>query len=421
MAKERALLVGLVLQNVPLHRVEEYLDELASLVDTAGGLVVRREVQSREHPDPATFVGRGKAEELGGLCATEGINLVVFDDDLTPAQVRNLEKAVGVRVTDRTGVILDIFARRARTREAKTQVELAQYTYLLPRLTRAWTHLSRQAGGIGTRGVGETQLETDRRVIRRRIAVLTCDLRRIADQREVQRRSREETFEVALVGYTNVGKSSLMNRLTAAHVTVEDRLFSTLDTTFRRMPSDRAGLPIVLIDTVGLVRKLPHHLVASFRSTLEQASEADLILHVVDVSHPSFEEQAVTTLEVLADLGMDDIPVLTVLNKLDCTGEGVLARAGSLYPDSVAVSATTGEGLSRLREAVSAAARRATAGRTLFVPYEAWPQFVTLRTGYRTLREHYENDGVTVVLRAGEEEVAELATRLGITAEAQET
>ncbi len=220
MPSEPAVLVGVSLPHLPHHRVEEYLDELSALVDSAGGEVHHRVIQARDRLDAATYVGKGKAEEIAALCKAEGIKLAVFDDELSPAQIRNLEKIIGARVCDRTSVILDIFARRARTREARTQVELAQYTYLLPRLTRAWSHLSRQAGGIGTRGVGETQLETDRRVIRKRIALLTEELKHIAAHREVQARRRRDTFEVALVGYTNAGKSSLMNRLTAAKVKV---------------------------------------------------------------------------------------------------------------------------------------------------------------------------------------------------------
>lgn len=408
MPKEKVILVGLALPHCPQHKVEEYLDELADLADTAGGEVLRRVVQSRDRPDASTFLGHGKAEEVAELCREEKARTVIFDDDLTPAQVRNLEKIFGTKVSDRTGLILDIFAKRARTREARTQVELAQYTYLLPRLTRAWTHLSRQAGGIGTRGVGETQLETDRRVIRRRIAHLTEELKRIAAHREVQRRRRQNTFEVALMGYTNVGKSTIMNRLTSARVPAENRLFSTLDTTFRRVPLKGVPVEVLLIDTVGLVRKLPHHLVASFRSTLEQAREADLILHVVDVSHPAFEEQAQTALGVLSELAMDEIPVHTVLNKTDRAPEGFLQRALSLYPEALPASAVTGEGLVALRGAVRDQVLRRMACAKVTVPYERWPDFLNLRKGLRIAREEYGQDGVTVTLNARPEAVRSL-------------
>jgi GTP-binding protein HflX len=392
--------------------VEENLDELAELVRAAGGEVLQRTLQERDAPDPATFVGSGKVQEIADFCRERGATLVVFDDDLGPAQVRNLEKVLPVRVSDRTAVILDIFARRARTREARTQVELAQYTYLLPRLTKAWGHLSRQAGGIGTRGVGETQLETDRRVIRKRIAHLTRELEEIASHREVQRRRRRETFEVALVGYTNVGKSSILNRLTAARVRVEDRLFATLDTTFRRLPMEEIREEVLLIDTVGFIRKLPHHLVASFRSTLEQAAEADLLLHVVDASHPSFEEQAATTMRVLSDLKMDEIPVLTVLNKADRAEEGALCRARGLYPGAIAVSAITGDGLPHLKEVLASEVRRLFGGRTLTVPYPRWPDFLSLRKRFTILREEYGEEGVTVTLRGRPHDLAEVE-RLG--------
>lgn len=408
MARERVVLLGVSLPHLPAHRVEEHLDELGDLVDTAGGEVCLRVVQPREKLDPATFIGRGKAEEVAALCKDQGITLAVFDEELSPAQLRNLEKALGVKVLDRTGVILDIFARRARTREAKTQVALAQYTYLLPRLTRAWTHLSRQAGGIGTRGVGETQLETDRRVIRKRIARLTEELRHISAHREVQRRRRERTFEAALVGYTNAGKSTLMNRLTSANVRVEDRLFATLDTTYRRLHTEGVDQEVLLIDTVGFIRKLPHHLVASFRSTLEQVREADLLLHVVDVSHPAFEEQAATTLGVLAELDMAEIPVLTVLNKIDKATPGVLSRAGALFAGHVAVSALSGEGVDGLRKAILQSVRRSARGSAILIPYEKWPDFLAFRERLRVLREAYLDTGVEVTLRCKESDLAEL-------------
>ena len=397
--RERAILIGLSLPAVPPHVVEENLQELADLVDTAGGEVVRRFVQERDAPDAATFIGRGKAEEISAFCSENGIALAVFDDDLSPAQARNLEKILSAKIADRTSVILDIFARRAGTREAKTQVELAQYTYLLPRLTRAWSHLSRQAGGIGTRGVGETQLETDRRVIRKRIARLSEELGRMEAHRETQGRRRRQAFKIALVGYTNAGKSSLFNRLTSSEIFVENRLFATLDTTFRRMPVEGLLEDVLLIDTVGFIRKLPHHLVASFRSTLKQAAEADLLLHVVDISHPASEEQAATTLRVLSELGMDEIPLLTLLNKVDVAPEGPLGRALTLYPGAVAASALTGEGIPSLKEAIAVAVRRGLGGESLLVAYRRWPDFLAMRKRFSVLSEEYLEEGVKVLLR----------------------
>ena len=384
------------------------MDELALLVAAAGGEVAGRMVQSRDRVDAATFIGKGKTQELADLCQSEKATLAVFDEDLSPAQVKNLEKALGCRVTDRTGVILDIFARRARSREAKTQVELAQYNYLLPRLTKAWAHLSRQAGGIGTRGVGETQLETDRRVIRRRIAALKRSLDHIASRRDVQRRSRKETYAAALVGYTNAGKSSLLNRLSAADVAVENRPFSTLDTTFRRLPLDGFIPPVVLIDTVGLVRKLPHHLVASFRSTLEQAREASVILHVVDVSHPEFDERAQTALEVLAQLELGDVPILTVLNKVDVAPPPLLARAANLYPEGLPVSAVTGGGLRELKAAITKTLLAAENAQYFFVPFESWPEARDACAGLRVLSETYLPEGVRLWVTGNGERIEAL-------------
>jgi len=405
MARERCVLVGVSLPHLPVHEAEEFLDELAELSQTAGAEVVHRFIQARDRLDPATFVGEGKAQEIASFCGANKATLVVFDDDLSPAQVKNLEKILSCKVMDRTGVILDIFARRARSRESKVQVELAQYTYLLPRLTRAWSHLSRQAGGIGTRGVGETQLETDRRVIRRRIALLTRTLESIASHREVQRRRRKDTFEVALVGYTNAGKSSLLNRLTSAHAFVEDRLFATLDTTFRRMPVEALRQEVLLIDTVGFIRKLPHNLVASFRSTLEQVKEADLLLHVLDASHPRCHEHSATTRQVLAELGLDEVPVVEVLNKVDRAQSGLLGRAQALHPEALCVSALTGEGLEDLRAMIASRARAAASGLTVTIPYSEWPSFLPLRRRLAILSEHYGELGVTVTLRGRKDDL----------------
>ena len=354
-AAERTALVASVCGGTPRRVVEEHLEELAQLVDTAGGTVVARELQERPAPDPATVVGSGFLERVADRCREESIAVVVFDEDLTASQVRNIERALpeNVKVLDRAAVILDIFAQRARSREAQTQVELAQLSYLLPRLTRRWRHLSRQAGGIGTRGVGETQLEIDRRLISRRIAQLRDKLEGIERDRRHRREGRSELPAIALVGYTNAGKSSLFRALTRAEVLVEDRLFATLDPRARRVALGD-GVVAILTDTVGFIRKLPHHLVAPFRSTLEEAIEADLVLHVVDVAHPSWEEQLAVGDEVLEGLGVERERALVVLNKVDL----LPAQQPTWLPagrTSVAVSAITGKGL----EELSRLARRA--------------------------------------------------------------
>ncbi|MEJ2422686.1 MAG: GTPase HflX [Acidobacteriota bacterium] len=413
MAKEACVIVGLAHPSQPGRIVEEYLDELSALLQSAGAVVLQRFIQQRPKIDPATFIGRGKAAEIASYCSSHKVRAVVFDDELSPAQVRNLEKVFGLKVMDRANVILDIFASRARTREAKTQVELAQYTYLLPRLTRAWTHLSRQAGGIGTRGVGETQLETDRRVIRKRIARLSKSLERISASRDVQRRRRQDIFEAALVGYTNVGKSSLLNALTEARARVADKLFATLDTTFRRLPLNGFRYDALLIDTVGFIRKLPHHLVASFHSTLEQIAEAALIIHVIDVSHPQFHEHAVTTRQVLNQLGLEDIPVLVLLNKIDRAPEGLLSRAVGLYPEGIPVSAKTGSGMEIVRKAIWKEAERFYRGEVLWIPYSEWPRFLTLRPSLQVLKESYRSEGVEVHLRGRKDAVAAVRSIAG--------
>lgn len=293
----------------------EYLDELEFLAHTAGGKTLKRFIQKLEYPDPRTYVGKGKLEEVTSFVKLNGISIVIFDDELTPSQLRNIEKVVGCKVLDRTTLILDIFASRARTAQARTQVELAQYQYLLPRLTRMWTHLEKQRGGIGMRGPGETEIETDRRVIRDKLSKLKEKLREIDKQNLTRRKSRENIVRVALVGYTNVGKSTIMNLLSKSDVFAENKLFATLDTTVRKVVY--GSTPFLLSDTVGFIRKLPHNLVESFKSTLDEVREADVLLHVVDVSHPNFEDQIDVVNQTLADIGAADKKVLMVFNKLD--------------------------------------------------------------------------------------------------------
>lgn len=313
---ERAVLVGLITENQNEAQAKEYLDELEFLADTAGAVCVRKFLQKIPYANPRTFVGKGKLEEIKQFVETNDIGLAIFDDELTSKQVANIEKELQVKILDRTSLILDIFARRAQTANAKTQVELAQYQYLLPRLTRMWTHLERQRGGIGMRGPGETQIETDRRIILTRIAWLKEQLRAIDRQKAVQRKNRGKLTRVALVGYTNVGKSTLMNLLSKSDVFAENKLFATLDTTVRKVVID--NLPMLLTDTVGFIRKLPTHLVESFKSTLDEVREADLLIHVVDISHPNFEEQIKVVNETLNDIcGGCEKPVIMVFNKID--------------------------------------------------------------------------------------------------------
>lgn len=312
---EKAVLVGIILPQDSEEKELEYLEELEFLVDTAGGITVKKFTQKLSYPDKATFVGSGKLEEIKEFVKAEEIDLVVFDDELSPSQLRNIEKELQVKILDRSNLILDIFARRAKTAQAKTQVELAQLQYLLPRLTRMWTHLERQRGGIGMRGPGESQIESDRRMILNKIALLKERLKNIDKQNETQRKNRAQMIRVALVGYTNVGKSTIMNMISKSEVFAENKLFATLDTTVRKVVID--NLPFLLSDTVGFIRKLPHHLVECFKSTLDEVREADILVHVVDISHPSFEDHIRAVNETLKDLGALDKPTIMVFNKID--------------------------------------------------------------------------------------------------------
>ena len=312
---EKAILVAVCPSGQTMERTEEYLAELAFLLETAGGLCVKKVIQRLERPDTRTYIGSGKLEELKEYKNALEVDFIVVDDELSPAQLRNLEKEMECRILDRTTLILDIFAKRARTSTAKTQVELAQLQYMLPRLTRMWTHLERQRGGIGMRGPGETQIETDRRLIKEKISLLREQLASIDKQKTLQRKNRESLVRVALVGYTNVGKSTLMNLLSKSDVFAENKLFATLDTTVRKVVI--GNLPFLLTDTVGFIRKLPTQLVESFKSTLDEVVEADLLLHVVDISHPDHEEQIAAVNRTLADIGAADKPTILVYNKID--------------------------------------------------------------------------------------------------------
>jgi GTPase len=349
------VLVGITsTPDIPRHLVEEYLDELKFLADTAGADVITSIIQEKKQPDPATCIGSGKAEELAGLVEEDKIDIVIFDDDLTPVQARNLERILKCKVIDRTGLILQIFAIRAKSAQAKMQVELAQLEYLLPRLSGAWTHLSKQKGGIGTKGPGETQIETDRRLVRNRIASLKKKLRAVSLQHDTQTRSRATVPRVALVGYTNAGKSTLMNALCPeAEAYAENRLFATLDTKTRRLEL-RINKLVLLSDTVGFIRKLPHTLVESFKSTLDEVLQADFLLHVIDVSHPAFEEQMQVVRETLKEIGVKHDHMIEVFNKIDALSDpSVLTGLQSKYPDAVFISAVRGLNLTALKESIS--------------------------------------------------------------------
>ena len=371
--QERAILVGApIKRSNARHHTAEHLDELERLADTAGAVVVGTLTQQLDRPDPATYIGKGKVEELKAMIAEKEATVVIFDDELSPAQGKNLEGDLLKRVIDRAELILDIFAVRARSAEARMQVELAQLEYSLPRLVRMWTHLEKFRGGIGVRGPGETQLETDRRLVGHRIRLLKERLTDVTKAREVQRAGRTGAFRAALVGYTNAGKSSILRGMSGAkEIFVEDRLFATLDPLTREVDLGEHQ-SVLLTDTVGFIRKLPHHLVASFRATLEEVREADLLLHVIDASHPTWEEQRLVVDDVLADLGVHDLPMVYVFNKMDALPadqhEALRARIENLAPGSVFVSALTSEALEPLRDSLRASLRARRPEIELLVP-----------------------------------------------------
>jgi GTP-binding protein HflX len=408
---ERAVLVGVCRSGRDRPEVDEHLEELARLAETAGAEVVCKVVQDRGAVQPATLLRRGKVEETARLAEELAANLVVFDEDLSPAQVRNLEKSIPAKILDRSGLILDIFVRRARTREARTQVELAQLRYLLPRLTRQWSHLSRQEGGIGQRGVGETQLELDRRMVRRRIGRLAGDLKEIEMERG-ERRKHRGLESVALVGYTNAGKSTVFNLLTSAGAVAEDRLFATLDPLVRRCERG-GGPPFLVIDTVGFIRKLPHHLVASFRSTLAEAADADLLVHVVDASSPVLEDHMRTARAALEELGLADRPALLVLNKIDRVSPAALARLRADHPGSLLMSAHDPAQADRLEERLRAALGEPLIEETVRVPAEQAGLLARLGASVKILHSAWIDGHLEVRVRARRSDLELLAPLLG--------
>lgn len=358
--KEKAILIGLITPDQNEAKLEEYLDELEFLADTAGAEVVSRFSQRLAHPDPRTFVGKGKLMQIAAFVSAHAVDITIFDDELSGSQIRNIENELRCKVLDRNNLILDIFARRARTAHARTQVELAQYEYMLPRLTRMWTHLEKQRGGIGLRGPGEKEIETDRRAIRNRIALLKRQLKEIDQVKQTQRKNRSALVRVALVGYTNVGKSTLMNLLSKSNVFAENKLFATLDTTVRRVVIDLT--PFLLSDTVGFIRKLPHTLVESFKSTLDEVREADILLHVADASHPALEDQLRVVNETLSEIGASEKEIITVFNKTDLINPNTLTDTDSSgilprylleqYQPCYLISAVKREGTDELRQAL---------------------------------------------------------------------
>jgi GTP-binding protein HflX len=417
-SRERAILVGAPIKDVPAGEVEEHLEELTRLTDTAGAEVLGAVVQRLDRPHPKFFIGEGKVAQVKEMAEERGADLIVFDEELSPAQARNLENEMDIRVVDRTELILGIFARRARTAEAQMQVELAQLQYALPRLTRMWTHLSRSRGGVNMRGPGETQLETDRRLIGKRIRDLKEKLEVVARRRATQRKSRSDEFRVALVGYTNAGKSSILRALSDSEQFVEDRLFATLDPSTRSVELE-GGLKALVTDTVGFIRKLPHALVASFRATLEEAGGAELLLHVIDASHPVWEEHKTVVEEVLAELGLEDRPVVLVFNKADrLTHDEEVSfreRARAMFGQEVVLASAIEEGgLDELRERMRSEASAQRPEVHLRVPASDGETLATIYREGEVLRTTQEDTTIDVHARLPRAALGRLRRRSGV-------
>ena len=408
--KEKVLLVGIYGLSSEKYQAEEHLEELALLTDTAGGIPVAKVLQQRNRPDVSSYVGKGKLTELKGQMSTLGAKTIIFDDDLSPTQIRNVEKVTDAKVLDRSALILDIFASRAQTAAAKTQVELAQLQYLLPRLTRYWTHLSRQSGGIGTKGPGETQIETDRRIIGQRIGVLKSKLEKLDKQLTTQRKSRDQMTRVSLVGYTNAGKSTLMNALTDSGVFAENRLFATLDSTVRR--HQLRTHEILLSDTVGFIRKLPHHLVQSFKSTLDEVREADLLIHLVDGSSTMVHEYIEVVQQTLKELKSNNKQTLLVFNKVDRMDDEQHEMLRGEYPNALYISAIRGIGLSELEEAIEQEIESHYIKVDLEIPIQAYKAVAFIHEHAHVENEKYTGEFVHITCRIDEKDFKQLSKML---------
>jgi GTP-binding protein HflX len=408
--KEKVLLVGLYGLSSAKFQAEEHLEELAMLTDTAGGITVGRVLQQRNRPDVSSYVGKGKLQELKGQMKALDAKTIIFDDDLSPTQIRNVEKVTESKVLDRSALILDIFASRAQTSAAKTQVELAQLQYLLPRLTRYWTHLSRQSGGIGTKGPGETQIETDRRIIGQRIGVLKSKLEKLDRQRTTQRKSRDSMVRVSLVGYTNAGKSTLMNALTNSGVFAENRLFATLDSTVRRHQLNNHE--ILLSDTVGFIRKLPHHLVESFKSTLDEVREADLLLHVVDGSSPMVHEYIEVVDETLKELKATKQDRILIFNKVDRMNDEQHEMLRQEYPDAHYISAVRGIGLSELEAAIEDRIESQYLAIDVEIPLHAYKAVAFIHEHAHVDSEKYNENNVLISCKIDQKDFKQLSKML---------
>ena len=409
-AMEKAITVGVILPGINESEVQNHLDEMDLLADTAGAEVVGRVTQRLSKINPAFFVGKGKAEQIINQAKMLNVNLILFDNELSPAQIKNYHKlADDIKIIDRSGLILDIFQKHAQTREAKTQVELAFCQYLLPRLTRQWTHLERQMGGIGTRaGMGETQIEIDRRLIRNRISKLKKDLKRIDRERETQSQRRKNEFRVALVGYTNAGKSTLFNALTGADVHIQDQLFATLDTTIRQLDLGNSH-QVLLSDTVGFIRKLPHNLVASFRSTLKEVLEANLVLMVLDASSSIMVEHLETIRDVLSELGAGPIPEISVLNKIDLiTDKNMVKKLQRQFPDAVAVSALQHLRLNDLKSKILRTMENDYKTVDLQIPYEYGKIIAQVQDGVEVLERVYDDQGIRLKIRGNKNRIEKI-------------